>query len=224
VVCLTEFRTPVQVFRLSIELLKEHFKEEQIRQQDALADENYDIVEEDSIHSMTGAPNVESSFFMFKDGAEPFKSSSIQKWGQMASSSPLLKTQSTGSSRSTLVAAAEKVTSMNDLVMQAEGACDMMSETVSNAIDAARARWSRVEDGEFATSNCSGGFMKACKSSAGGTEHQVVEMEVASLIRDCRRLSVWHHSESVGCTEEIAPEVICTSSWNLNKQYLECIL
>jgi hypothetical protein len=52
--------------------------------------------------------------------------------------------------------------------------------------------------------------MNACKTSTGGLGQQLVEMEVASLVKDCRRLSAWHQSESVDWTDEIAPEVIST--------------
>jgi len=81
----------------------------------------------------------------------------------------------------------------------------MMSETVCNAIDAARARWARVRHCIYSGSR---GFLNACKAkTVGGLKQDLEEVEVRALFKDCRRLRNWHHGERVGWSEEITPEV-----------------
>ena len=206
-----DLQTPLQVFRYSIEVFKEHFKEQPKEVgEDALAAEASEIADGDTSFSKPTQLNTKSSKFWHNVEKSSSKSY-VKKRG--ISTRHLVETQST---RSIVTPATESATDMMDVDMQAEGACDMMSETVSNAIDAARARWTRVGGGGggggggSTPSSAGRGFMNACKTSTGGLGQQLVEMEVASLVKDCRRLSAWHQSESVDWPDEIAPEVIST--------------
>ena len=199
-----DLRTPVQVFRLSIELLKEYFKEKQTKETEIIGAAAPESAVEDSAHSMIPGTPSTVPFDLSPEGGVFSKKTHAKKQGRVVSGYFLAGIES----MRTPSVEATKLTNMLDVVRQAGGACDMMSETVTNAVDAAHARWTRVDqEEEGADCNGSRGFMSTCRSNKGDLGHQYVEMEVASLVKDCRRLSAWHHSDSVNWTEEIAPEV-----------------
>jgi hypothetical protein len=200
-----DFRTPLQVFRLSVELIKEHFKKQQEDLEGAEGLPSTTTASQDiqgSNHSMRGAKP--KCVPLLKNTEKSSEDSCLKK------RDPTIKefffAEAQISLSSTALRSAAKTTEMMDVVVQAECACDMMSETVRSAIEAARARWTRVKN---YISSSGRGFLSACKTRTGGlVQQQLVELDVATLVTDCRRLSTWHHCESIGWIEEIAPEVI----------------
>lgn len=207
-----DLQTPLQAFRYSIDAFKEHFKEQpKEREKDALASDaserpydNYASPAE--LDTKTSNEELDTKTSKVWSNIErSSKSFHVRKRGRSISAHHFVETQST---RLINTPAADHVTDMMDVVLQAEGACNMMSETVSNAIDAARARWTRVDGEGYSTSSAGRGFIHACNSNTGGLRQRLVDMDVVALVKDCRRLSVWHHSESVDWTEDIEPEVI----------------
>ena len=78
-----------------------------------------------------------------------------------------------------------------EMAEQADVACDMMQETVSNAIDSARARW-------------------ATPGAGGDDESGRVEgrpVVIGDLLDECRRLSNQHHGEVVDMRIEVSEAV-----------------
>jgi signal transduction histidine kinase len=120
-------------------------------------------------------------------------------------------------------AEAEELTALLDVALQAEAACDMMDETVQNAIVTARARWSssgssssssRMDSSRMDASMMddsvlgSGDLQQPRPLGAGGAAlSSLALLSVRGLVDACRRLSSWHHDEAVHWTVEVAPEV-----------------
>jgi hypothetical protein len=196
-----DLRTPLQVFRYSIDFMKDHLMEQQQREhKDKSAATCSELVDDETSSNVTSSSK---SRYLSPDAHRLFSGSS-HLTGRDLSARSFIGDEA-HSTRCPLSPAARNIKDMMDVVQQAEGACDMMSETVCNAIDAARARWARVR---HCISSGSRGFLNACKAkTVGGLKQDLEEVEVRALFKDCRRLRNWHHGERVGWSEEITPEV-----------------
>ena len=197
-----DLKTPLQVFRLATELFKEHFQS-QLQEDEAeaaaaaaaVAEAAAEFAEEkgSSLSSATTPKSTPSSFSSSLSEDEPPPGSvRITTRTRSLFARSLHDTQAAASAAA---AAAASTAELLDVAVQAEGACDMMDETVCNAIDAARARWTCNGENRGGDASNSSGFL---------------EVDLAALVGDCRRLSAWHHGEAVGWTVEVAPEVIDT--------------
>jgi len=198
-----DLRTPLQVFRYSIDFMKDHLMEQQQREHE---DKSATTCSEPVDETSSNMASSSRSRYLSPDAGRSFSGSSHLTSRDL--SARTFAGDEAQSTRFSSTPAARNIKDMMDVVQQAEGACDMMSETVSNAIDAARARWARVR---HYISSGSRGFLNACKvKTEGGLKQDLEEVEVLALFKDCRRLRNWHHGERVGWSEEIAPEVTHT--------------
>jgi signal transduction histidine kinase len=188
-----DLKTPLQVFRLATELFKEHLKS-QLHEQEAAVTAAAVAKVEAEFAEVRGSKL--SSATMPKSRPSSF-SSSLSEDEPPPSSERITTRNRSEFARSCAAAAAAAASTAEllDVAVQAEGACDMMDETVCNAIDAARARWTCNGENRGGDASNSSGFL---------------EVDLAALVGDCRRLSAWHHGEAVGWTVEVAPEVIDT--------------